>query len=32
MMHGRRPILSDRLPTNGIRSTATMLPATEIHR
>ena len=32
MITGRRPILSDRLPTNGIRMTATTLPDTEIHR
>src|SRR3954447_14054730 len=32
MMHGRRPILSDSAPTNGIRNTATMFPDTEIQR
>jgi hypothetical protein len=32
MMQGRRPIRSDRLPTNGMSSTATRLPDTEIHR
>ena len=32
MIGGRRPIRSERLPTNGIRITATALPTTEIHR
>ena len=33
MMIGiRRPIRSDRLPTKGMRITATMLPSTGIHR
>ena len=32
MISGRRPIRSLRLPTNGIRHTATALPTTEIHR
>ena len=32
MMTGRRPIRSERLPTNGMRITATTLPATEIQR
>ena len=31
-MHGRRPILSDRFPTNGMTITATMLPTTETSR
>src|SRR5918997_5474183 len=32
IMHGRRPILSDRFPTNGMTITATMLPMTETRR
>ena len=31
-MQGRRPILSDRFPTNGMTITATMLPTTEIQQ
>ncbi|MCY1372422.1 hypothetical protein D9M69_596260 [compost metagenome] len=32
MIGGLRPMRSDRLPTNGITSTARMLPSTGIHR